>query len=60
MKATASTPTLAVGYGLGNGFRFEIEGDFAQTDVRNLLGTPFPTASKGNIANYGADGQRVL
>jgi OmpA-OmpF porin, OOP family len=44
---------VAVGYGLGNGFRFEIEGDFAQTDVRNLLGTPFATTSKGNIANYG-------
>ena len=25
---------LAVGYGLGNGFRFEIEGDFARSDVR--------------------------
>ena len=28
---------LAVGYGIGNGFRFEIEGDFVRSDVRHML-----------------------
>jgi OmpA-OmpF porin, OOP family len=44
---------LAVGYGLGNGFRFEIEGDFARSDVRHVLGTPFPTAADGTVRNWG-------
>jgi len=44
---------LAIGYGLGNGFRFEIEGDFAHSDVRHLLGTPFPTAASGSVRNLG-------
>jgi OOP family OmpA-OmpF porin len=38
---------LAVGYGLGNGMRFEIEGDFARSDFHELEGTPFPTATSG-------------
>jgi outer membrane protein OmpA-like peptidoglycan-associated protein len=44
---------LAVGYGLGNGFRFEIEGDFARSDVRHMLGTPFPTAGSGTVRTWG-------
>jgi outer membrane protein OmpA-like peptidoglycan-associated protein len=44
---------LAVGYGLGNGFRFEIEGDFARSNVRHLLGTPFPTTSSGTVRTWG-------
>jgi OOP family OmpA-OmpF porin len=44
---------LAVGYGLGNGFRFEIEGDFARSDVRHVLGTPFPTTSTGTVRTFG-------
>jgi opacity protein-like surface antigen len=43
---------LAVGYGLGNGFRFEIEGDFAHSDVRHL-GVPFPTAASGAVRTWG-------
>src|ERR1700710_567637 len=39
---------LAVGYGLGNGFRFEIEGDFMRSGLRQF-GTPFPTASTGTV-----------
>ena len=38
---------LAVGYGIGNGFRFEIEGDFMRSDLRHVTGTPFPTTSSG-------------
>jgi OOP family OmpA-OmpF porin len=44
---------LAVGYGLGNGFRFEIEGDFARSDLRHLQSTPFPTAANGTIRTWG-------
>ena len=44
---------LAVGYGIGNGFRFEIEGDFARSDVRHVSGTPFPTASSGTVRTWG-------
>jgi OOP family OmpA-OmpF porin len=44
---------LAVGYGLGNGFRFEIEGNFARSDLRHVLGTPFATSANGTIRNFG-------
>jgi outer membrane protein OmpA-like peptidoglycan-associated protein len=51
---------LAVGYGLGNGFRFEIEGDFARSDVRHLLGTPFPLASSGTVRTWGVMGNALF
>ncbi len=45
---------LAVGYGIGDGFRFEIEGNFARSNVRSITGTPFPTASNaGTVRNWG-------
>ena len=44
---------LAVGYGLGNGFRFEIEGDFARSNMKSVNGTPFPTGAGGFVRNYG-------
>jgi outer membrane protein OmpA-like peptidoglycan-associated protein len=44
---------LAVGYGIGNGFRFEIEGDFARSNVRAVDGTAFPTASTGTVRTWG-------
>jgi len=44
---------LAVGYGIGNGFRFEIEGDFMRSDLRHITGTPFPTASSGTVRTWG-------
>jgi OmpA-OmpF porin, OOP family len=44
---------LAVGYGLGNGFRFEIEGDFMRSAVDKVTGTPFPTGSGGFVRTYG-------
>jgi OOP family OmpA-OmpF porin len=44
---------LAVGYGLGNGFRFEIEGDFMRSDVRHIFRTPFPTTSSGTVRTWG-------
>lgn len=44
---------LAVGYGIGNGFRFEIEGDFARSDLRHLTRTPFATAAHGSVRTWG-------
>ena len=44
---------LAIGYGIGNGFRFEIEGDFMRSDLRHIIGTPFPTASTGKVRTWG-------
>jgi outer membrane protein OmpA-like peptidoglycan-associated protein len=38
---------LAVGYGIGNGFRFEIEGDFMRSPLRDVNGTPFASVSNG-------------
>ena len=43
----------AVGYGIGNGFRFEIEGDFNRAGMRHLGNTPFPTATDGTVRTYG-------
>ena len=47
---------LAVGYGLGNGFRFEIEGDLMRSDVRHVLGTPFPAGGGGTNRTWGVMG----
>jgi len=43
----------SVGYGLGNGFRFELEGNFRQYGLSRLSGTPFPTAASGKLQTYG-------
>ncbi len=43
----------AVGYGFGNGFRLELEGDWRYNGLRQYLGTPFPTRSGGEQQNYG-------
>lgn len=45
---------LALGYGLGNGFRFELEGDFMRSGINNLQGTRFfPTAANGSMRTWG-------
>ena len=44
----------SLGYGLGNGFRFEVEGDFRRDGLHQLNGTPFPTSASGNVKRYGA------
>ncbi len=43
----------SVGYALGNGARFEIEGNFARSGINQLAGTPFPTKANGTVQNYG-------
>ena len=53
-EAYGFNSNLAVGYGIGNGFRFEVEGNFARSNVRSITGTPFPTASNaGTVRNWG-------
>ncbi len=49
---------LAVGYGIGNGFRFEVEGDFMRSGLRQF-GTPFPTASSGTVRTWGVMGNAL-
>jgi OOP family OmpA-OmpF porin len=44
---------LALGYGIGNGFRFEIEGDFMRSGLDHIRGLPFPTASTGTVRTWG-------
>ncbi len=48
----------SVGYGFGNGLRLEVEGSYRDAGLRHLSGTPFPTASSGNVKNVRCDGQR--
>src|SRR5579875_2435665 len=43
----------SIGYALGNGFRFEIEGDFLRNGVDKLARTPFPTDASGHVNRYG-------
>jgi outer membrane protein OmpA-like peptidoglycan-associated protein len=43
----------SLGYGLGNGFRFELEGNFRQSSLAHLSGTAFPTAASGKLQTYG-------
>jgi OmpA-OmpF porin, OOP family len=44
----------SVGWGFGNGFRVELEGNFRGNGVDKLHGTPFPTSGSGNMQQYGA------
>jgi len=46
--------TLAsIGYGLGNGFRFEVEGNFRQDGFARLNGGSIPTTASGKFQTYG-------
>ena len=51
---------LAIGYGLGNGFRFEIQGDFLRSAVHNIGGTPFPTSASGTVRTWGVMGNAIF
>ena len=44
----------SVGWGFGNGFRAEIEGNFRQDTLQHFRGTSFPTLAGGNQDSYGA------
>ncbi len=43
----------AMGYGFGNGFRIEVEGNYRYNGLRQFIGTSFPTRSGGEQSNYG-------
>ncbi len=47
------TGLASIGYGLGNGWRFEIEGDFDRNGIDKLARTPFPASTSGTLRNYG-------
>ncbi len=44
----------SVGYGLGNGLRLELEGNFRDNGLNQYHGTSFPTSASGQQENYGA------
>ncbi|HVY14136.1 MAG TPA: OmpA family protein [Rhodopila sp.] len=50
---------LSLGYGFGNGFRVELEGDFMRSGVRSLQGTNFPTAPGGAVRTWGLMGNAL-
>jgi outer membrane protein OmpA-like peptidoglycan-associated protein len=43
----------AIGYGLGNGFRFEVQGDFLRNGINQLARTPVPASTSGTLRTYG-------
>ena len=50
---------VSLGYGLGNGFRFEVEGDYANNGVRKV-GYLFPVRGGGHEQQYGGFGERLV
>ena len=46
----------AIGYGLGNGLRAEIEGHYTNNNVNNLVRTPIASTSSGHTESYGGLG----
>jgi outer membrane protein OmpA-like peptidoglycan-associated protein len=46
----------AVGYGLGNGIRIELEGDYYQNTINERAGSPVAGTSSGLTQSYGAMG----
>jgi len=43
----------SAGYALGDGWRFELEGDFARTGIHGLGRTTLPSTASGTAQNYG-------
>jgi outer membrane protein OmpA-like peptidoglycan-associated protein len=43
----------SAGYGFGNGFRVEVEGDFRNNPLREFAATPTPAQASGRQQNYG-------
>ncbi len=50
----------SLGYALGNGFRFEIEGDYQRNGISSLSRTPFPTDASGHVSRYGVMGNALF
>ena len=45
--------TGSVGYALGDGWRFEVEGDYLRNGIQELARTSTPTAASGHQRTYG-------
>ena len=43
----------SLGYGLGNGFRVELEGNYRYNQLSKITGTNFPTSGHGTQQGYG-------
>src|SRR5271166_4831678 len=43
----------SIGWGLGNGLRFELEGNYRYNKVNHWSGTPFPTSGHGENETFG-------
>jgi outer membrane protein OmpA-like peptidoglycan-associated protein len=44
---------LSVGYALGDGWRFELEGTVGHAGVNGISGTTFPATGSGSVRNWG-------
>jgi len=44
----------SVGWGFGNGFRVEVEGNYRNDTLQHFRGTTFPTVAGGHQESYGA------
>jgi hypothetical protein len=44
---------VSVGYALGNGWRFELEGNYGANDISGSSGTSFPATASGRIRSLG-------
>ncbi len=51
---TGEAGSGAVGYGFGNGFRVEIEGNYRRNNLQGFTGLASPAGVGGNEQNYGA------
>ena len=44
---------ISVGYALGNGWRFELEGNYGRSSISGSSGTTFPAATSGRVRELG-------
>jgi outer membrane protein OmpA-like peptidoglycan-associated protein len=52
-QAVGYDTQLSVGYALGDGWRFELEGTLGRGGIRSVSGTAFPATSAGAVRNGG-------
>jgi len=52
-EALGYDSNLSLGYALGNGWRFELEGTFGKSNVKGTSGTTFPATGSGSVRNLG-------
>ena len=44
---------FSLGYAIGNGWRFELEGNVSRSNVQSVTRTPFPSTSTGTLRHHG-------